>query len=132
MQKLNHSRPVRKDTAYERWLLFRSKFFYAKIYTRRSLLTVICHILRHSFVIEYVGEVLSPAQFGRRKKQYAKDPSHSHHYFMALKTDQIIDATRKGNVSRFINHSCEPNCETQKVFLKRFLALCIFFLIGFF
>ena len=28
---------------------------------------------------------------------------------------QIIDATFKGNLSRFINHSCDSNCETQKV-----------------
>lgn len=33
---------------------------------------------------------------------------------MALRSDEIIDATQKGNVTRFINHSCEPNCETQK------------------
>jgi histone-lysine N-methyltransferase SETD2 len=34
---------------------------------------------------------------------------------MALKSDEIIDATVKGNIGRFTNHSCEPNCETQKV-----------------
>ena len=36
---------------------------------------------------------------------------------MALNASEIIDATAKGNVSRFINHSCDPNCETQKVCL---------------
>lgn len=28
---------------------------------------------------------------------------------------QIIDACSKGNLGRFINHSCEPNCQTEKV-----------------
>ena len=27
---------------------------------------------------------------------------------------RIIDAGPKGNHTRFMNHSCEPNCETQK------------------
>ncbi|XP_008486199.2 probable histone-lysine N-methyltransferase CG1716 [Diaphorina citri] len=33
---------------------------------------------------------------------------------MSLRPDAIIDATMKGNISRFINHSCDPNSETQK------------------
>lgn len=65
--------------------------------------------------MEYVGEVVNAKQFRQRTKQYARDPEHKHHYFMALKGDEVIDATQKGNISRFINHSCEPNCETQKV-----------------
>ncbi|XP_022240262.1 histone-lysine N-methyltransferase SETD2-like isoform X2 [Limulus polyphemus] len=66
-----------------------------------------------SFVMEYVGEVLNPQQFKQRVKQYASD-KNTHYYFMALKNDEIIDATTRGNISRFINHSCDPNCETQK------------------
>uniref|UniRef100_A0A0C9R0R9 [histone H3]-lysine(36) N-trimethyltransferase n=1 Tax=Fopius arisanus TaxID=64838 RepID=A0A0C9R0R9_9HYME len=65
------------------------------------------------FIMEYVGEVLDPKDFRRRAKEYSKD-KNKHYYFMALKSDQIIDATIKGNISRFINHSCEPNAETQK------------------
>merc|ERR1711874_538812 len=37
-----------------------------------------------------------------------------HFYFMALSKDLVVDATNKGNISRFINHSCDPNSETQK------------------
>lgn len=66
-----------------------------------------------TFLLEYVGEVLDPKEFRRRAKDYAKD-KNLHYYFMALKSDAIIDATMKGNLSRFINHSCDPNSETQK------------------
>jgi len=34
---------------------------------------------------------------------------------MALSSEYFIDASSKGNISRFINHSCDPNAETQKV-----------------
>lgn len=35
-------------------------------------------------------------------------------YLMEVSGNQIIDARHKGNLSRFINSSCHPNCETQK------------------
>ena len=66
-----------------------------------------------TFIREYVGEVCSNAQFQDRSLQYHSN-GRRHHYFMTLRTDEIIDATMKGSISRFINHSCEPNCETQK------------------
>ncbi|CAG0890824.1 unnamed protein product [Cyprideis torosa] len=66
-----------------------------------------------TFIMEYVGELLNERQFKTRVKDAAKK-GHEHFYFMALTNDAIIDATYKGNVSRFINHSCEPNSETQK------------------
>ncbi|XP_043235572.1 probable histone-lysine N-methyltransferase CG1716 [Amphibalanus amphitrite] len=67
----------------------------------------------NAFIYEYVGEVLDSEEFKRRTKEYDRLKYH-HYYFMALKADAIIDATEKGNASRFINHSCDPNSETQK------------------
>uniref|UniRef100_F6UMR8 Uncharacterized protein n=1 Tax=Ciona intestinalis TaxID=7719 RepID=F6UMR8_CIOIN len=64
-------------------------------------------------VMEYCGEVLDLQEFGRRSLLYSRG-NQQHFYFMALSQDEIIDATTKGNTSRFINHSCDPNCETQK------------------
>lgn len=34
--------------------------------------------------------------------------------FFVLLHGQLIDATSKGGIFRYINHSCDPNCETQK------------------
>ncbi|GFT66795.1 histone-lysine N-methyltransferase SETD2 [Nephila pilipes] len=65
------------------------------------------------FLMEFVGEVLNHKEYRQRVKLYAKE-KNVHSYFMALKTDEILDATYKGNQTRFINHSCDPNCETQK------------------
>lgn len=65
------------------------------------------------FIMEYVGEVLNSKQFDDRRFKYSND-NIQHHYFMALRSDCVIDATIKGNISRFINHSCDPNAETQK------------------
>ena len=70
-------------------------------------------ISRDTFIMEYVGDVLDPQRFTKRAKKYSQDDV-KHFYFMALSTEYIIDATAKGNISRFINHSCDPNAETQK------------------
>ncbi|XP_041985155.1 protein PF14_0175-like [Aricia agestis] len=65
------------------------------------------------FVIEYVGELLDEAEFQRRmrRKHEVRDENF---YFLTLDKERMIDAGPKGNLARFMNHSCEPNCETQK------------------
>ncbi|EDW69436.1 histone-lysine N-methyltransferase Set2 [Drosophila virilis] len=65
------------------------------------------------FIMEYVGEVIDSEEFERRQHLYSEDRNR-HYYFMALRGEAIIDATTKGNISRYINHSCDPNAETQK------------------
>ncbi|KAF7232302.1 hypothetical protein EG68_12179 [Paragonimus skrjabini miyazakii] len=80
-------------------------------------------IKKNAFILEYVGEVINFAEFRRRVRRYER-LGHSHHYFMALETDRFIDAGTKGNWARFVNHSCEPNCVTQKV-ISRFCLIVL-------
>uniref|UniRef100_A0A3Q2PDK7 Ash1 (absent, small, or homeotic)-like (Drosophila) n=1 Tax=Fundulus heteroclitus TaxID=8078 RepID=A0A3Q2PDK7_FUNHE len=62
------------------------------------------------FIIEYLGEVVSEQEFrNRMMEQY-----HNGHYCLNLDSGMVIDSFHMGNEARFINHSCEPNCEMQK------------------
>ncbi|KAK4387335.1 Histone-lysine N-methyltransferase ASHH2 [Sesamum angolense] len=65
------------------------------------------------FLIEYVGEVLDMHAYQKRQRDYALQ-GHRHFYFMTLNGSEVIDASAKGNLGRFINHSCDPNCRTEK------------------
>ncbi|KAM5564355.1 histone-lysine N-methyltransferase ASHH2 [Rosa sericea] len=71
------------------------------------------YICKGQFLIEYVGEVLDTHAYEARQKEYAVK-GHRHFYFMTLNTSEVIDACAKGNLGRFINHSCDPNCRTEK------------------
>ncbi|KAA8538399.1 hypothetical protein F0562_028055 [Nyssa sinensis] len=70
-------------------------------------------ISRGQFLIEYVGEVLHMHAYEERQREYALK-GHKHFYFMTLNGSEVIDACAKGNLGRFINHSCDPNCRTEK------------------
>lgn len=70
-------------------------------------------VAKGTFLIEYVGEVLDIQACGARQKEYASR-SQKHSYFMTLNRIEVIDACVKGNLGRFINHSCNPNCYTEK------------------
>uniref|UniRef100_A0A674DDG5 Histone-lysine N-methyltransferase NSD3 n=1 Tax=Salmo trutta TaxID=8032 RepID=A0A674DDG5_SALTR len=65
------------------------------------------------FVTEYVGEVIDSEECQQRIKR-AHENRVTDFYMLTLTKDRVIDAGPKGNSSRFINHSCSPNCETQK------------------
>jgi hypothetical protein len=58
--------------------------------------------------------VLNIQAYEARQKEYAMK-GQKHFYFMSLSSSEVIDACIKGNLGRFINHSCEPNCRTEKV-----------------
>lgn len=64
------------------------------------------------FIIEYLGEVVSEQEF--RNRMIEQYHNHSDHYCLNLDSGMVIDSYRMGNEARFINHSCDPNCEMQK------------------
>jgi hypothetical protein len=67
------------------------------------------HIQKSSRIIEYVGERITPAEADSR---YSDGPS-AHPLVLLFTVDSltVIDAGVNGNDARYINHSCEPNCE---------------------
>ncbi|KXN83993.1 Histone-lysine N-methyltransferase, H3 lysine-36 specific [Leucoagaricus sp. SymC.cos] len=73
---------------------------------------------KDTFIYEYVGDVVNPASFKKRMREYAQD-GIQHFYFMMLQKDEastplFIDATKSGGIGRFANHSCNPNCYVAK------------------
>ena len=66
-------------------------------------------IPRHTRIIEYTGEKISYAESDCR---YPDERNQRHHTFLfTLNSKWIIDAAFDGNDARFINHSCDPNCD---------------------
>ena len=60
-------------------------------------------------IIEYLGERITPIEADDRYEKLAK-PNHT--FLFTIDSRLVVDATFKGNVARFINHSCNPNCES--------------------
>lgn len=77
------------------------------------------------FIYEYVGEVINEESFRKRMVEY-DEKKFPHFYFMMLKKDSFIDATIKGSLARFCNHSCSPNAYVDKWVVGDKLRMGIF------
>ena len=64
-------------------------------------------IARGEEIIEYKGTLMSHAE---ADAMYGDGGETGHTFLFTLNDDYIIDANRKGNTARWINHSCAPNC----------------------
>ncbi|KAJ3937176.1 MAG: hypothetical protein NXY57DRAFT_884138 [Lentinula lateritia] len=69
-------------------------------------------IARGEMVIEYVGEVIRAQVAEKREKTYERQGIGSS-YLFRIDEDLVVDATKKGNLGRLINHSCDPNCTAK-------------------
>ncbi len=71
-------------------------------------------------LIEYLGEIITWRAAQRRHPHDPSDPNHT--FYFHLDEKFVIDAKVGGNSARWINHSCDPNCEADetggRVFIK--------------
>lgn len=62
-------------------------------------------------IIEYLGERISHKEADRRYE--GADVNDNHTFLFIADRRTVIDATRGGNEARWINHSCDGNCESE-------------------
>ena len=71
-------------------------------------------------LIEYTGEVIDWEEALERHPHDPTDPNHT--FYFHVDEGRVIDAKYGGNSSRWINHSCDPNCvadeENGRVFIR--------------
>ena len=71
-------------------------------------------------IIEYLGERISHREADRRYSEKLTDADHT--FLFIVDRGVVIDAGVNGNDARFINHGCDPNCESaitgRRVFVE--------------
>ena len=76
-------------------------------------------------LIEYLGEVISWKEALRRHPHDPAQPNHT--FYFHIDDKRVIDGKVDGNAAKWINHSCEPNCEADEVdgriFIKALRAI---------
>ena len=70
-------------------------------------------------IIEYTGKRIPWKDAMEAPPHLPDEPFHT--FYFGLENDEVIDAGNGGNEARWINHSCEPNCETAEEDLRIFV-----------
>lgn len=83
-------------------------------------------IPRGETIIEYKGELIDWPEALRRHPHDPTQPNHT--FYFSVGDTHVIDGNVDGNAARWINHSCEPNCEADetadgRVFIKSLRVL---------
>jgi SET domain-containing protein len=64
-------------------------------------------------LIEYLGEVITWKEALRRHPHDPAQPNHT--FYFHIDDKRVIDGKVDGNAAKWINHSCDPNCEADEV-----------------
>lgn len=70
------------------------------------------NIKKGEFIIEYKGLLRSHQEVDAA---YDGEDETGHTFLFTLNEDFVVDANIKGNEARWINHSCDPNCDSEHV-----------------
>jgi len=77
-------------------------------------------IRKGTTIVEYLGDRISHDEADERYGD--KDEKDNHTFLFTVNSKIVIDAGRNGNEARFINHGCDPNCESgimaKRVFIE--------------
>jgi uncharacterized protein len=79
----------------------------------------IAPIAEGQHLIEYIGERIDWDTALERHPHDPKQPNHT--FYFSLEDGRCIDANVGGNDSRWINHSCNPNCEADEIHGRVFI-----------
>ena len=60
-------------------------------------------------IVRYKGTLRTHKEVDR---MYGEQDENGHTFLFTLNDEYVIDANEGGNVARWINHSCDPNCES--------------------
>jgi SET domain-containing protein len=63
-------------------------------------------IPKNTRIVDYAGEKISNRESLKRERRYIR---RGHIWCFKLTSRTVIDAGVRGNIARFINHSCRPN-----------------------
>ena len=84
-------------------------------------------IAADEIILEYAGEVINWAEALRRHPHDPDQPDHT--FYFHLDSGEVIDGNVNGNSARWINHSCDPNCEAHenqgRVFIRALRPIAI-------
>jgi SET domain-containing protein len=69
-------------------------------------------ITKNTRIVEYAGEKITARESRRREARYL---ARGEIWCFRINRYWVRDAARGGNIARFINHSCRPNCWVEIV-----------------
>ncbi|KAF4626980.1 hypothetical protein G7Y89_g11177 [Cudoniella acicularis] len=83
------------------------------------------NIPMNDMIIEYVGEKVRQQVADLRENRYLKSGIGSS-YLFRIDENTVVDATKKGGIARFINHSCMPNCTAKIITVEKSKRIVIY------